>query len=161
MCAQPNSWPEHVLHRNVLELMKSMYSTLPVQGACNWHMLISTLMEEHGYITINSEKECIMHWLLVDDMIHATTSENLHDKFIQVSEYQKDFEITSEDSDAMSSFPGMEIKHNKQDLTIHLDTYIQEMLADYKAAVTKFRRKCRCSWKSCWNWRIAQRALTL
>ncbi len=31
----------------------------------------------------------------------------------------------------------MEIEHNKRDLTIHLDTYIQETLAEYKAAVTK------------------------
>ncbi len=32
----------------------------------------------------------------------------------------------------------MEIKHNKLDLTIHLETYIQETLAEYKVAVTKF-----------------------
>jgi hypothetical protein len=35
-------------------------------------------------------------------------------------------------------FLGMEIDHNKRDLTIHLDTYIQKTLAEYKAAVTKF-----------------------
>ena len=32
----------------------------------------------------------------------------------------------------------MEIEHNKENLAIHLDTYIQETLAKYKAAVTKF-----------------------
>ena len=38
----------------------------------------------------------------------------------------------------MSSFVGMKIEHNKKDLTIHLDTYIQETLAEYKATVTRF-----------------------
>ena len=32
----------------------------------------------------------------------------------------------------------MEIEHNKENLAIHLDTYIQETLAEYKATVTKF-----------------------
>ncbi len=38
----------------------------------------------------------------------------------------------------MSSFLGIEIEHNKQNPTIPLDIYIQEMLAEYKASVTKF-----------------------
>ncbi len=38
----------------------------------------------------------------------------------------------------MSSFLEMEIEHNKGDLTVHLDTYIQEILPKYKATVTKF-----------------------
>ncbi len=59
---------------------------------------------------------------------------NLHDKLI--SECQEDFDITLED--VMSPFLGMEIEHNKRDLIIHLDTYIQETLAEYKAAATKF-----------------------
>ncbi len=79
-------------------------------------------MEEHGYIEVNSEKtifmkhegeEWIMHRLFVDDMIHASTSDNLRDKFL--SEYQEDFDITLED--VMSSFLGMEIEHIKRDLT--------------------------------------------
>ena len=32
----------------------------------------------------------------------------------------------------------MEIEHNKSNLTIHLDTYIRESLAEYKAIVTRF-----------------------
>jgi hypothetical protein len=38
----------------------------------------------------------------------------------------------------MYLFLGMAIEQNKQDLTIHLDTYIQETSAEYKEAVTKF-----------------------
>ena len=41
----------------------------------------------------------------------------------------------------MSSFLGMEIEHNKENLAIHLDTYIQETLAEYKATVTKFLKQ--------------------
>ena len=32
----------------------------------------------------------------------------------------------------------MEIEHNKKNLTIHLDTFIRETLAEYMATVTKF-----------------------
>ena len=100
-------------------------------------------MEEHGYTAGNSEKtiftkdveaEWIMHGLFVDDMIHAATKDKLRDQFI--SEYREDFDITLED--VMSSFLGMEIENNKENLAIHLDTYIQETLSEYKAAVTKF-----------------------
>ena len=41
------------------------------------------------------EEEWIMHCLFVDDMIHATASDKLHNQFI--SEYQGDFYIMLED----------------------------------------------------------------
>ncbi len=110
-------------------------------------------MEEHGYIAVNSEKaifmkhegeEWIMHGLFVNDMIHASTSDDLRDKFM--SEYQEDFYITLED--VMSSFLGMGIKHNKRDLPIHLDKYIQETLASSTTSgiclfiwISTFRRR--------------------
>ena len=75
-----------------------------------------------------------MHGLFVDDMIHAATSDELRDQFI--GEYREDFDITLDD--VMSTFLGIEIGHNKVNLAIHRDTYIQETLAEYKAAVTKF-----------------------
>ncbi len=37
-----------------------------------------------------------------------------------------DFDITLED--VMTSFPWMEIEHNKKDIAIHLDTYVLETL---------------------------------
>ena len=49
-------------------------------------------MEEHGYLVVNSEKtifmkhageEWIMHGLLVDYMIQASTSDELRDQFIR------------------------------------------------------------------------------
>ena len=67
-------------------------------------------------------------------MIHSSTSDDLRDQFIR--EYQADFDITQEN--VSSTFLGMEIEHNKRNLTIHLDTYIRETLAEYKTTVTKF-----------------------
>ena len=98
----PDWWQEHVPHGCALQLMKSMYGTQ--QAARQWHLRISTWMEEHGYAAVNSEKtismkhvedEWIMHGLFVDDMIHAATSDELRDQFIR--EYQEDFdnELTS------------------------------------------------------------------
>ena len=77
--------------------------------------------------------EWIMHGLFVDDMIHAATSHELQDEFLR--EYREDFYITLED--VMSTFLGMKIEHNKENLAIHLDTNIQEALAEYKETVTK------------------------
>ena len=74
-----------------------------------------------------------MHCLFVDNMIHSSTSDDLCDKLI--CEYQADFDIILED--VMSSFLGMEIDHNKRDFTIHLDTYIKEILTEYKATACK------------------------
>ena len=94
-------------HGCALQLIKSMYCTR--QAARHWHVRISTWMEEHGYIAVNSEKtifmkhageEWIMHGLFVDDTIHASMSDELRDQFI--CEYQADFDITLED--IMSSF---------------------------------------------------------
>jgi hypothetical protein len=102
--------------------MKSMYGTL--QAARHWHVRISTWLEDHGYLAINSEKtifmkhegeEWIVHGLFVDDMIHAATNDNLRDQFI--IEYKADFDITL--GDVMTSFLGMEIEHKKKDIAIH------------------------------------------
>jgi hypothetical protein len=58
-------------------------------------------------------------------MIYASTSDDLRN-FIR--EYKAGFDITLED--VMSSFLGMENEHKKRDLVTHLDTYIQETLAE-------------------------------
>jgi hypothetical protein len=63
-------WPEHVPHGYALELMKSIGAR---QAARQWHVRISTWMEEHGYLAKISEKtismkdekeDWIMHGLL-------------------------------------------------------------------------------------------------
>ena len=60
-------------------------------------------------------------------MIPASPSDEQRDLCIR--EYQADFDITLEDVTGMSSLLGMEIDHNKGNLTICLDIYIQETLA--------------------------------
>ncbi len=94
----PDCWLEKVQYGHALQLMKSMYGT---RQARQWHMHILTWMEDHSYLAIYSEKtifmkregeEWIMHGLLVDDMIHAATNDNLRDQFI--CEYKADFDIT-------------------------------------------------------------------
>jgi hypothetical protein len=81
----PDWWPEGY----VLQLMTSMYWTR--QAAQQWHVRISTWMEELGYLAVNSEKTIFMkrtgdawiiHGLYVDDMIHASTSDALKQEFI-------------------------------------------------------------------------------
>ncbi len=80
---------------------------------------------------------------------------------MQARHGQADFDITLKE--VVFSFLGMEIKHSKRDLTIHLDTYIQETLAEYKASVSKNsnRSKCRCNPGFSWNRRTVSRARIL
>ena len=122
-------------------LMKSMYGTR--QAARQWHVRISTWMESHGYLAVNSEKtmfmkrkgkEWIVHGLFVDDMAHASTCPKLKKRFIH--EYKKDFDITEEG--IMSTFLGMEVEQSKDPIKLHLDTYIQETLDEYKSIFKKF-----------------------
>jgi hypothetical protein len=121
--------------------MKSMYGTR--QAARQWHVRISTWMEGHGYTAVNSEKtifmkhengDWIMHGLLVDGMVHASTSEKLTQDFI--AEYKGDFQIACDD--LMTSFLGMEVEQDQNSTRLHLDTYIQDTLSEYKAAIKKF-----------------------
>ena len=109
----PDWWPEPVPEGHALMLMKSMYGTR--QAARQWHVRISTWMESHGYLAVNSEKtmfmkrkrrEWIMHGLFIDDMAHASTCPKLKKQFLQ--EYKKDFYITEED--IVSTFLGMEVE---------------------------------------------------
>ena len=75
-----------------------------------------------------------MHGLFVDDMAHASTCPKLKKQFLQ--EYKKDFDITEED--IMSTFLGMEVEQSKDSIKLHLDTYIQETLDEYKSIFKKF-----------------------
>ena len=140
ICA-PDWWPEPVPEGHALMLMKSMYGTR--QAARQWHVRISTWMESHGYLAVNSEKtmfmkrkgkEWIVHGLFVDDMAHASTCPKLKKRFIH--EYKKDFDITEEG--IMSTFLGMEVEQSKDSIKLHLDTYIQETLDEYKSIFKKF-----------------------
>ena len=82
-------------------MMESMYGTR--QAARQWHMEISIWMEDQGYSPVNSEMtmfmkrigdDWIMHGLYEDDMIHASTREEMKRQFIR--EHTRDFDITRE-----------------------------------------------------------------
>ncbi len=75
-----------------------------------------------------------MHGIFVDGMIHASTSQELKRKFIK--EYKRDFKITCKD--IMTSFLGMEVEQDEKSIKLHLDTYVQEILDEYKSTIKKF-----------------------
>ncbi len=69
-------------------------------------------MESHGYPAVNSE-----------------TCDKLSDKFLKL--YKKDFDYTG--GGLMETFLGMEVKQPCKVIKLHLDSYVQEVLAEYKA----------------------------
>ncbi len=146
----PDWWPERVPGGHALLLMGSMYGTR--QAARQWHVRISTWMENHGYVAVNSEKtifmkqkngEWIMHGIFVDNMIHASTSEELKRKFIK--EYKSDFEITCED--IMTSFLGMEVEQDEKSIKLHLDTTFKRSLTSTSqpSRSSSSQSRCQCS----------------
>ena len=80
-----------------------------------------------------------MHGLFVDDMMHVPTCDKLHDEFLQL--YQKNFEITG--GGLMETFLGMEVEQPGKVIKLHLDSYIQEVLKDYKEYIKKSLRPKR------------------
>ncbi len=91
-------------------------------------------MESHGYPAINSEKTMFMKWdgddfilhgLFVDDMSIIPTSDHLKEEFMAL--YSADFDFTG--GDLMQSFLGLEVKQLDGCIKLHLDTYIQELIA--------------------------------
>ncbi len=59
-----------------------------------------------------------MHGLFVDDMAHVSTPQKMIKKFMK--EYSKDSEYTG--GDFMTSFLGLEVKQEKGQIRLHLDT---------------------------------------
>jgi hypothetical protein len=126
----PDWWPDPVQERHALMLMKSR----------QWHVRISTWMEQHGYLAVSSVKtkfmkrkggkERIMHGQFVDDMSHASMCEKLKKQFLH--EYKRDFDTKE---GVMSTFLRMEVKQTKDSIKLHLDTYIQETIDEYKSEI--------------------------
>jgi hypothetical protein len=74
-----------------------------------------------------------MHGLFVDDMAHASTSQKMIKKFVK--EYSKDFEYTG--GNFMTSFLGLEVEQDNGQIRLHLHTYMNEMLEEYKAYIKR------------------------
>ncbi len=86
-------------------------------------------------MAVNNEKTMFMKWkgsnlnmhgLFVDDMAHASTSQKMITRFMK--QYSKDFECTR--GDFMISFLGLEVKQDKGQIRLHLDTYVNEMFEE-------------------------------
>ncbi len=72
-----------------------------------------------------------MHGLFVDDMMHTSTSKKMLAQFFKL--YAQSFKYTG--GDLMNTFVGMEVEQDNGEIGLHLDTYIQEMLDEYKAFI--------------------------
>ena len=66
-------------------------------------------------------------------MMHVPTCDKLRDEFLKL--YQRDFEITG--GGLMETFLGTEVEQPGKVIRLHLDTYIQEVLTEYKEHIKK------------------------
>jgi hypothetical protein len=64
----------------------------------------------------------------VDDMKHISSCDKLREEFM--SNYSKDFDITG--GGLMKTFLRMEVEQNDDTIKLHLDHYIQTVLAEYR-----------------------------
>ncbi len=73
-------------------------------------------------------------WLFVDDMSTIHTLDHLEKKFMAL--YSADFEFTGRD--LMQYFLWLEVEQLDGCIKLHLDTYIQEHIAEYQLIRPKF-----------------------
>ena len=72
-------------------------------------------------------------WTFVDDMIHTSTSQPMLDEFSKLC--AESFKYTG--VDLIHTFLGMEVEQKHGKIYLHLNTYIQKVLDDFKAIITK------------------------
>jgi hypothetical protein len=110
------------------------------QAALKWHIRIYDRLEKNGYPAVNSEKtvfmkrrgtDFIIHGPCVDDVMNVPTCDKLRYKFLTL--YQMDFEITG--GGLMETF-----RSNNRAKRSSFNSYIQEVLAKYKANIKKSLR---------------------
>jgi hypothetical protein len=137
----PNWWPEPIPEGHVLLLEHLWHQT----SGAKWHNHILEWMINNGYLAVDSKKtifkktkgsEYIIHVLFVDDMMHISSCDELKKEFID--KYSKDFEITG--GGLLKTFLGMEVEQSGKTIKLHLDCYIQQVLAEYKAYIKKMLR---------------------
>jgi hypothetical protein len=102
-------------------------------------------MEKNGYPAVNSEKtifmkrqgnDFILHCLFVDDMMHVPTSDPLKHEFM--GKYIRGFDITG--GGLMETFLGMQVEQSQGKICLHRDTFIREVLEEYKLFQAKSLR---------------------
>jgi hypothetical protein len=137
----PDWWPELVPEGHCLRLRKNIYGTR--QAARAWHLRLSTWMEENEYLPVNNEKTIFMKWegqefiligVFVDDFSAIPTTQKLKIEFETL--YAKEFDMTG--GTPMESFLGLEVEQGNDGISLHLDTYIQELIDEYRLIHRKF-----------------------
>ena len=76
----------------------------------------------------------IIHGVFVDDFATIPTSQRLKEEFETL--YAKDFEVTG--GGQMTTFLGLEVEQSEEGISLHLDTYIQELVEEYRLIHKKF-----------------------
>ena len=137
----PDWWPELIPEGHCLKLKKNIYGTR--QAARAWHLKLSTWIEGHQYLPVNNEKTIFMKWdgddfilhgIFVDDFASIPTSEKLKLEFEEL--YAADFDFTG--GKVMDSFLGLEVEQSEDGIKLHLDTYVAELLEEYREYHRKF-----------------------
>jgi hypothetical protein len=80
----------------------------------------------------NQGSDFIIHGLFVDDVMRLPTRDKLRDDFFPL--YERDFEITG---GANIPEHGSRTTRQNDKIAVHLDTYIQEVMAEYKEYIKK------------------------
>jgi hypothetical protein len=79
----------------------------------------------------------ILHGLFVDNMSTVPTSDHLKEEFMSL--YSADFDVSHvTGGDLMQSFLGLEVEQPDCCIKPHLDTYIQELIAEHQLILPKF-----------------------
>ncbi len=110
----------------------SMYGTK--QAARRWHIRTSEWMEQNGYPAVNSEKTIFMKRQKPAFIVHGLFVLWQFPRRV-LSTHQKDFEITG--GGLMETFQGMEVEQLGKVIKLHLDSYMQEVLTEYKEYIKK------------------------
>ena len=114
-----------------MRLRKNIYGTR--QAARAWHIRLSTWMEAHEYLPVNDEKTIFMKWedddfiligVFVDEFSAIPTTQKLKEEFETL--HAKDFDAKG--GKPMESFLGLEVEQGAEGISLHLDTYIQELV---------------------------------
>jgi hypothetical protein len=101
------------------------------------------LVNLDGGVPVNNEKTIFMKWEEDDFIIHGVfvhdfatipTSQKLKDEFEAL--YSADFNVTGRG--IMTTFLGLEAEQSDDGISLHLDTYIKELVEEYKDIHKKF-----------------------
>ena len=76
----------------------------------------------------------IIHGVFVDDFKTIPTSMKLKEEFERL--YSADFEYTG--GNLMTSFLGLEVEQLDTGIHLHLDTYVQELIEEFRIMHRKF-----------------------